>query len=291
MLENKGKLLLLGFGDIGQRLAQIQKPRSFVVAVRRSEISMEGIDCRAGDVTSQECLRHLLQEATPDQIVITLSPSVYSEQGYRETYLATATSLINTTRQLGMAPEVFFISSSSVYAQDSGELIDEKSECLPTRYNGRVLLETEQCLLGSPLPVTIIRFSGIYGPGRYRLLKSSLPAISSAPEVVHWTNRIHATDCARAIAHILSIPANERAKVYLASDSTPVPAHVVKRWVASRLTGATHAASIDEPQQEYTRMTGKRCRNNLLLNSGFQFKYPGYKEGFPGIIAQYLRDL
>ena len=39
----------------------------------------------------------------------------------------------------------------------------------PAREGSRQILVGEQLLLGSPLPATVVRLSGIYGPGRTRL--------------------------------------------------------------------------------------------------------------------------
>ena len=47
---------------------------------------------------------------------------------------------------------------------------DETSATEPSRYNGRVLLEGEQVAQRSGLDYTNVRFGGIYGPGRMRLL-------------------------------------------------------------------------------------------------------------------------
>lgn len=295
MLENTKNLLLIGFGDINQRLANMMKDRSIVTAIRRSNFSVDGVNCKVGDATDQKVLLSLLDKS-PDQVVITLSPSDYSEQGYRSTYLSAAETLVRATENLGTAPEVLFVSSSSVYAQNGGEVINEGSECTPTRYNGQVLLEAEQCLITSHLPATIVRFSGIYGPGRYRLIKNSSSANFELPVTIQWTNRIHADDCAGVIAHILNIPVESRESLYLASDSKPVPSHVVKNWLAKQITSQMSdkiseiTINNDVSDIEKLPCTGKRCNNTRLIESGYKFIYPSYKEGFPEIISEYLQQ-
>jgi len=155
--KQKTKLLLLGFGDINQRLAQLRKADSLITAVRRTETSFSGVVCKAGDATDRSFLETLLSDQ-PDQIVMTLSPSDRSEQGYKNTYLAAAKTLVAAAEVSGQTPELIFISSTSVYAQNHGEVVNEKSTCLPTRYNGKILLEAEQCFLDKKLPTTVIRF-------------------------------------------------------------------------------------------------------------------------------------
>ena len=285
--KEKPKLLLLGFGDINQRLAMLRKDDTDITAVRRSLVSVDGIQCLAGDVTNRKFFSRLISQR-PDQILITLSPSDHSEQGYMSTYLAAAETLVEAAEQINYQPEVIFVSSSSVYGQNQGELIDEESPCEPSRYNGQILLKAETCLLSANLPATIIRFSGIYGPGRYRLIKLSEAEPDTEPELIQWTNRIHADDCARAIAHLLDLPAAKRETVYLASDSEPVPSHSVRQWIKQHLAGNEPTLETCFDNNSRKEHKGKRCNNARLLKTGFEFKYPSYKQGFPEIIAQYL---
>lgn len=290
--ENKesNELLLLGFGDINQRLARLKRQDSVITALRRSEMSFADVNCQTGDATDRGVLRSLLGDK-PDQIVITLSPSDRSEEGYANTYLAAAKTLVSAAEESGQSPEVIFISSSSVYAQNSGEIVNEESECSPTRYNGKILIESENLLLNSTLPATIIRFSGIYGPGRFRLIDKSLTTDRQPDEQTHWTNRIHAEDCAAVIKHILEIPKTERHSIYLASDHMPVEQDVVLSWLRQCLGKDLPNRRPESPTrvQAETMQTGKRCSNQRLVESGYHFSYPTYREGFIPIIAEYQK--
>ena len=61
---------------------------------------------------------------------------------------------------------LLFVSSSRVYGQQDGEWVDETSPAVATGYSGRVMLEAEQVALNSGIPASIVRLTGIYGPGR-----------------------------------------------------------------------------------------------------------------------------
>lgn len=225
-------------------------------------------------------------EKEPDQIVITLSPSEYSEQGYRNSYLRVVENLVSKSAEMAVSPEVVFISSSSVYSENQGNWVDEDTEPKPQRYNGKVLLEAETTLTYSHLPSTCIRFSGIYGPGRYRLISSALNNSLKPADARHWTNRIHADDCAAVIQHILQLPLQKRKDLYLASDSAPVYKAEVQNWIRAQFGQPASTSELSNTPQ-----SGKRCRNNRLLESGYQFLYPTYKEGFPEILMQYKKRL
>ena len=69
----------------------------------------------------------------------------------------------------------------------------------PRAFNGRVLLEAERRL--APLQGgSVLRLSGIYGPGRDAMLRRARAA--AAPEA-RWSNRIHVDDAAAALSHLL----------------------------------------------------------------------------------------
>ena len=65
---------------------------------------------------------------------------------------------------------VFFGSRAADYAQGRGGRVDETSPAEPVRFNGSRLLEAEALLREAPFESTVLRFAGIYGPGRTRLL-------------------------------------------------------------------------------------------------------------------------
>ncbi len=67
---------------------------------------------------------------------------------------------------------MLFTSSTSVYAQRDGSWVTEESETKPARETGRILLETEEFVLGHG--GIVARLAGIYGPGRSALLSKFL---------------------------------------------------------------------------------------------------------------------
>ena len=92
-----------------------------------------------------------------------------------------------------------YVSSTGVYGQCHGEEVDEESATEPVEESGRVVLEAER-LLHQQLPeAVILRFAGIYGPGRL-LRRQAIEAgevLVGDPE--KWLNLIHVADGAAAV--------------------------------------------------------------------------------------------
>ncbi|MDE0331604.1 MAG: sugar nucleotide-binding protein, partial [Nitrospinae bacterium] len=175
--------------------------------------------------------------------------------------------------------------STAVYAQTDGRRVDEESPTQPTHYSGRILLEGECALLESGHPATILRLSGIYGPGRTRLIDSvraGKAEVQGGPP--RYTNRIHRDDCAGALAHLMKMDAPD--EIYVGVDDDPADRRKVLIWLADRLgvpqpreTGAAETPSA-------RAATNKRCSNARLKATGYRFLHPSYREGYAEMIAE-----
>lgn len=276
--------LLLGYGDIGSRLAQLSVAQGIpVTAVRRTETTHAEIETIAADVTGPETIQRAVEEG-PRDIVVTLTPSNYSEQGYRDSYLACAHALANTLPSYSPTSRVIFVSSTSVYGQNNGEWVDESSDTLPSSATAQVLIEAENALASAGIRQCNLRFSGIYGPGRTRFIDLTKSGKIAPPYPVHWTNRIHADDCAGVLDYLLRLAPDRFPSLVVATDSAPVPKHQVQTFIAQQLGMAV--PDTEESLSEDTTATGKRCNNKRLLELGYEFLYPDYRAGFSALIAE-----
>lgn len=276
---------MLGYGDIAQRVAQLSIDQDIpVTAVRRNVVPANGITFVAGDVTESEFLCQLLGEDAWD-IVITLTPDHYSEQGYRDSYLACAEALTAAATDSSADIRVIFISSTSVYGQNAGEVVNEQSDCLPDSLTARVLLETESNIATLGVPFCNLRFSGIYGPGRTRLVNSVRKGKLAAHNPVHWTNRIHANDCAGVIDFLLKQTEEDWPRYLIGSDSCSVPKREVQEFIAGLIGAEKSTSEIPKlVADEEVQQTGKRCSNALLQRLGYEFLFPDYKAGFTELL-------
>ncbi|MRT94982.1 NAD-dependent epimerase/dehydratase family protein, partial [Ancylomarina sp. 16SWW S1-10-2] len=147
-----------------------------VTGVKRTPIepSLADIDCNMAwaDCCDQEQMNNLMSQHAFDVVVMTFTPAEMSDQGYQTGYVDTVTTVINALKQQSHQPRLLlFVSSSSVYGQKDASWVNEESPTEPSHYSGKRLLEAEALLSNSGYPYCCVRFSGIYGPGRRRLIE------------------------------------------------------------------------------------------------------------------------
>lgn len=281
------RLLLLGCGDIGQRLAPLVGRLDFrATGVRRRKMEAGGtISYRQIDLLEPESTQKLLlAEARPwDVIVVTLTPMSFDDEGYRLGYVEPVCNIITAYKGSGWQGLVVFVSSTGVYGQNDGSEVDEQSDTQPLRFSGRRVLEAEALLRSSDLNCISVRFSGIYGPGRERLINKAAEKKWQYSDQEQWTNRIHIDDCAGVIAHLIEqyLEEGPLPNIVLASDSESVSSWNIKQWLAREqgVINSIEASTYCGP------MRNKICNNQLLRDSGYEFKYPTYREGYRAVLA------
>ena len=166
---NPRSLLWLGAGRLA-RLSVTELPRHVnVTAVRRSAVDFAAQHICA-DISCAEGMAAALA-TKPDYVVFSMSPDARSEAAYRTSYLRPMQLLIQGLAQRDWRPTVIAVSSSSVWAQDQGPVINENFAPLSQSPTAKVLIEMEKALQMSTLPHCIVRFSGIYGAGRFHLIR------------------------------------------------------------------------------------------------------------------------
>ena len=213
--------LIIGCGYLGQRIAALwrgQNHRVFATtrsASRATEFKSQGLYPIICDVLDPASLQSLPQV---ESIVYCIGLDSSAGVSMRSLYVdGLANALAALTQPL---PRFLYVSSTSVYGQTGGEEVDENAITEPQEGSGKVVLEAEQ-LLRTRLPSSIIlRFAGIYGPGRLmrsKTIKSGKPIIGDAEK---WLNLIHVEDGATAIG-----AADHRAaagSLFNISDNSPV---------------------------------------------------------------------
>ncbi len=276
-------LLIIGCGDIGQRLARQISPLGYqTTGLRRSTCNdLPYLRYHQADVTQAEQLQPLLAQQF-DVIVISMTPAQRSDEGYKNAYVDSCKQLIASLDQQAFKPRlILFVSSTAVYSQNDGSWVDESSPTQPESFSGKRLLEAERVILDSGYCSSIVRFSGIYGPGRNRLIEQVIHQRASASP--HFTNRIHAEDCAATLVHLIELAKTQKLEsIYLASDSQPTPMVEVVSWIATQLSIDNFFAA------DATNERGnKRISNQRLLKSGLTLRYPHFKTGYAELLRQY----
>ena len=275
------KILFIGCGDIAQRTAPLLCDQYQCFGLKRNPEGLpSNIIPLSGDVTNQNQVQAVLAQGF-DILVATLTPDEFTEQAYRNAYLETAMSIKQALCALERQPQlVIWVSSTSVYGDAHGDWVDEDSATQPETFSGRILLAAEEIIQQLPCAKTVIRFSGIYGPGRIRMLSQVREGKGRPSQPELWSNRIHSEDCAGVIAHMIKL--NEQNKilqpVYVASDCEPVTQHDIRGWLASLI-------GVELKEESVKSGPTRRCNNRSLLESGYQFSYPTYREGYLSLLA------
>lgn len=274
-------VLVAGAGDLGQRSAHLLLAQGHEVwGLRRHPpaASASKINWLTGDLTRTETLSHIPQSIS--HVVYAPTPDQRSEEHYRAIFLQGLKNLLSVLNQ-SILQRFLFVSSSAVYGQDLGQLVDESTPAAAIGFNGRVLIEAERWL-GRRWPEAIMfRLSGLYGPGRIRLLKRLQEGQARTPrDAIRWVNHFHTDDAARAIVHLLTLDQPERC--YIGTDNCPQTINELYGALAAMLditvacgTGpATTMAS-----------SGKRLSNARLRASGFDPTWPRATEGYLALIT------
>jgi len=276
------RILIAGCGYVGSALAaSLVRDGHEVWGLRRRIAALpDGVHPIEADLALASSLSGLPPEL--DFVFYLASPAGADDALYRAAYVEGVGNLLDALESAGQRPQrVFFASSTAVYAQRAGEWVDESSSTEPRHFSGRRLLEAEQRLADGCPAATVVRFGGIYGPRRTRLVERvRTGAASYHADPPRYTNRIHRDDCVGVLRHLMQLEA--AAERYLAVDCEPAPEKTVLDWLAGTLGAPPpRRAETDDPAAR----GNKRCRNARLLGSGYSFRYPTFREGYAAVLA------
>lgn len=278
-------LLIAGCGDVGSRLGQQLSAVGWTVYGLRRDTSRlpDMLLPVAGDLQRAACPQSWPTGAL-DYLVYCAAATEHDEAGYRAAYVDGLQRVLDWLAQQGQRPKrLLFVSSSGVYGQKHGEWVDETSPAEAESYSGRIMREAEQLLLSCGMPASVVRLTGIYGPGREWLLGQVRQGYRVASEPPLYGNRIHVDDAAGLLAYLLQ--ADVRGVVlddcYIGVDDQPAPLHEVVGWLREHL-GVSHWSE----QSSVRRAGSKRCSNARAKALGWQPQYPSYREGYRAILAQ-----
>lgn len=193
--------LLIGCGYLGERVARKWlRQGDEVWVLTRSTANAErfaslGLNPVIGDVLDPESLRKLPQAET---VLYAVGFDRSAQASKRIVYVD---GLSNVLSEVGSTCERFlYVSSTSVYGQDAGELVDESSPTMPTEENGCICRDAEAVVWQTKSTANVLRLAGIYGPGRLLTRVEQLrrgERLTGHPEA--WLNLIHVDDAVRAV--------------------------------------------------------------------------------------------
>ena len=274
------QVLIVGCGDLGTEIAQQLTTQGFApVGLRRTLNPQAMFSCLAGDVTSPASLS-AIKDLNPEYLIYCVAATSQTDENYRQHYVEGLKNTLAALEHATALKHVFFVSSTRMYGQSDDGLLDEKSIPQDYDYGGKRLLEAEALLHGADKSwtSTALRLTGIYGPGRRRMLDLAAHP-SHWPASNHWTNRIHRDDAAAFIVYLINMHQSGGLidPLYVVTDSRPVSQYEVLCWLAVKMGLEVVKVS---PEVD----GGKRMANQKLLSTGFQLSYPDYQSGYLSLL-------
>jgi nucleoside-diphosphate-sugar epimerase len=275
------RILIAGCGDIGAAAGQrLAGDGHDVVGLKRHPPASDSkIMYVKADLSSYDDVEKV--DSDFDLVIYILTPDQRSEQSYRCVFEAGVTNLLNFFSDNNPDTRFIFVSSTSVYGQAHGEWVDEESATEPGRVTGKILLQAEKAFLDHCSRNCIIRYSGIYGGNRSRLLDMVARGGEVQYQPPYYTNRIHREDCIAVLRFIANrmIAGDDLEPVYLASDDDPAAKWDVYSYLADRLgIGQPEMAILPQGSDQ-----NKRCSNSRLKQLGYSFIYKSYREGYDSV--------
>jgi nucleoside-diphosphate-sugar epimerase len=205
------RVLIVGCGDIGSRVARLLRPRSRMMALTSSaarvpDLRSQGLVPLIGDLDLRSTLARLAGIATR---VIHLAPP--RSEGDAQWWRDRRTSmLLQALRRRPGPRSLVYGSTSGVYGDCAGARVDESRTIRPQTPRAQRRADAERAVRhfgrATGARAAILRIPGIYaadregGTPRGRLAKRT-PVLRAEDDV--FTSHIHADDLARAVVSAL----------------------------------------------------------------------------------------
>ncbi len=289
-MPNRSATLILGCGYLGARVAALwqQQGRRVLAATRNAAHLPAGVEPIVCDVLDPASLRAL---PPVDTVLYAIGFDRASGASMRTVYvdgLANVLAALSSPRPggeglgvRGNTPKQFiYISSSSVYGQTDGAWVDENSPLAPLEISGQIVLDAEAVLHAKLPDAVILRFAGIYGPGRLlrrQTIEKGEPIVGDADK---WLNLIHLDDGARVV--LAAEQYGVAGRVYNVCDDHPVR----RRWfytAQARVLGAPEPCFVapppDQPAPPHEKAHRRLNNRRMKVELHGVLRYPDYDQG------------
>lgn len=278
------RVLIAGYGDIARRVADRLPAHVEARALARRKAVHERVLPLIADLDFPDSLARVGGWA--DAVLHCAPPPSEGQADAR-----TARLLVALERGAILPSRLVYISTSGVYGDCAGALVDETRSLRPltARAERRVDAErrlTDWCARQS-VALVVLRVPGIYAADRLPLqhLRRGLPVLRDADDI--YTNHIHADDLAAIALRSLETDAPEG--IYNASDDTQMKMGEWFDLLADRC-GLPRPERVSRaeaerriPAETYSYMCESRrlCNRRLKALLGVKLAYPSVLEGVP----------
>jgi nucleoside-diphosphate-sugar epimerase len=271
------RVLVAGCGYVGEAAANAFHENGWGVegwtgtAESAAKLSDRPYPVKAVDVTS----RSAVEEASGqiDVVIHCVSSHGGDEEQYRRLYFEGAQNLLHAFSSAAL----LFTSSTSVYAQRDGSVVDESSPAEPPHEKGKILRETEELVLAAG--GIVARLGGIHGPQRSFFLTRFLQGTFIGGPNDRLINQVHRDDIVSALLLLANRRAACAAEIFNVVADQPIKASVAREWLGARL-GNRERRGAEEDGQVRPRKRGesnKQVSNRKLRALGWEPRYPTFE--------------
>ena len=275
------KALIIGCGYLGQRIARRLRAAGFEVRgttrskSRAAELENAGIPAAVMELGSAAA--HPLLKEKWDAAIYAAAPG---KDGNADLVFRRAPPACHGQLCAAGLERFVYVSSTRVYPQTGGELLDEESPAEPDEGTSALLREAERELLGEAREngAVVMRLGGLYGPGRSPIEWLRRPdfreRLRGSAEA--WMNWIHVDDAAAAVSS--AAVRGRPGELYLAVDGCPVKRKDFYRRAAE-------LAGVEPPELDAgSGDLGKRLSNRKLIEElEVSLLYPDYRRGLAAV--------
>ncbi len=191
---------------------------------------------------------------------------------------------------------VGYLSTTGVYGDRAGAEVDEDATPAPGQPRSIRRLEAEEAWRAAAssrgIALDVFRVGGIYGPGRSAIDELRAGTARRVAKPGHLFSRIHRDDIALAVVAAARAPDGMRV-LHLVDDEPAASAEVTAE--AARLLGVTPPPEVpfEEARARMSPMAlSFWSENRRVVNAvtkrrlGIAWRYPTYREGLRGILAE-----
>lgn len=208
------KVLILGYGDIANRLSKLLSKKDFdLYAVSKSIKKIKNFYMH--DWLSDDQFK--LDQKDFDSVIFFPKPFDMSEAGYKKGFIDGSRSILNILEKINFR-KLILISSTRVYGREQIGLLDESTEPQPSDFRGKLVYDYENLFIKKYNKETfVLRFAGLY---------------TNKSEVT-FLNNLHRDSAAEIIYFILSNQ-NFETKSYIINCVNSVNAVPGERLISNK---------------------------------------------------------